>query len=109
MTTLWHVFCVLSAVVALVRHYLPPDLAQRFDEAADRALDAEIEKAKQAFTAPTGQDAIAQAIRDRELEVVPGLIQLLALQDPTAAQAVLDTVELARTMATAQEVSDVPR
>lgn len=58
--------------------------------------------AQREFTSEQILDAIAQAIRDRELEVVPGLVQLLALQDPAAAQAVLDTVELARVVAEAR-------
>lgn len=53
------------------------------------------------FTSDQITETIAIAIRDREFEVVPGLIRLLALQDPGRAQLILDTVDLARVIAKA--------
>lgn len=47
------------------------------------------------FTAEQITAGIAKAIKARDFEAVPGLIRLLALQDPDAAQSVLDAVELA--------------
>jgi hypothetical protein len=38
--------------------------------------------------------AVAYAIKTREFAAVPGLIRLLALQNPAAAQSVLDAIEL---------------
>lgn len=55
------------------------------------------------FTSDQITESIANAIRDRDLEVVPGLIRLLALQDPGRAQLILDTVELARIIAAASQ------
>lgn len=55
------------------------------------------------FTSDQISETIATAIRDRDLHVVPGLIRLLALQDPGRAQEVLDTVELARVLAKAEQ------
>lgn len=48
------------------------------------------------WTADEIEAGIAKAIGDRDLWVVPGLIRLLARQDPRRAQAVLDTIEIAR-------------
>lgn len=58
------------------------------------------------FTPDEIEAGIVRAIHDRELEIVPSLIKLLALQDPARAQAVLDTVKLARKLAADQ--TDVP-
>jgi hypothetical protein len=55
------------------------------------------------FTADQITESIANAIRDREFEVVVGLIRLLALQDPDRAQLILDTVEVARIIAKADQ------
>lgn len=52
-----------------------------------------------AFTPDQIVDGITQAIHDRELEVVPSLIKLLATQDPQRAQDVLDTIDLATVIA----------
>lgn len=51
------------------------------------------------FTPDQIVDGITQAIHDREFEVVPSLIQLLAVQDPQRAQDVLDTIDLAAVIA----------
>lgn len=62
------------------------------------------------FTSEQILDAIAEAIRARDLDAVPGLVALLAIQDPAAAQAVLDTVEAARMLtADRSEATRVPR
>lgn len=53
------------------------------------------------FTSDQITETIATAIRDREFEVVPGLIRLLAVQDPGRAQEVLDTFDLAQVIAKA--------
>jgi hypothetical protein len=48
---------------------------------------------------PTPDQIVAginQALADRELAIVPGLIRLLAVKDPHRAQAVLDAIEIAR-------------
>jgi hypothetical protein len=55
------------------------------------------------FTSDQITETIAHAIRERDFEVVPGLIRLLAVQDPGRAQDVLDTVEVARTIAKARQ------
>lgn len=66
--------------------------------------------ARHEFTSEQIQDTIAEAIRRRDLDVVPGLVRLLAIQDPAAAQAVLDSVELARRLTSHRpETTDVPR
>lgn len=44
------------------------------------------------FTADQIMDGIAGALRDRELEVIPGLLRLLAIQDPIRARQVLDAL-----------------
>lgn len=51
------------------------------------------------FTSDQITETIATAIRERDLDVVPGLIRLLALQDPGRAQEVLDTFEAAQVIA----------
>lgn len=48
-------------------------------------------------------ETIANAIRDREFDVVPGLIRLLALQDPGRAQEVLDTIQAGQIIAKAAQ------
>lgn len=53
------------------------------------------------FTSDQISETIAHAIRKRDFEVIPGLMRLLAVQDPTAAQAILDAVEVARVIAKA--------
>jgi hypothetical protein len=55
------------------------------------------------FTSDQITETIATAIRERDLDVVPGLIRLLALQDPGRAQLILDTVDLARVIAKARQ------
>lgn len=55
------------------------------------------------FTSDQITETIAGAIRDREFEVVPGLIRLLAVQDPDRAQEVLDTIEAAQVIAKADQ------
>lgn len=55
------------------------------------------------FTSDQISETIATAIRDREFEVVPGLIRLLAVQDPGRAQEVLDTIEAAQIIAKADQ------
>lgn len=42
--------------------------------------------------------AIEQALHDREVTVVPGLLMMLAVRDPRRAQEVLDTIELGITI-----------
>lgn len=42
------------------------------------------------FTPDQIEQGIASAVRDREFNVIPGLIKLLALKDPVRAQDVLD-------------------
>lgn len=44
--------------------------------------------------------AVASAIRDNRFDVIPGMIRVLALQSPDAAQALLDTIELGRSVGT---------
>lgn len=46
------------------------------------------------FTADQIADAISKALREHEVTVIPGLIKLLALKDPTRAQAIYDTIQL---------------
>ena len=46
------------------------------------------------FTSAQILDGINHAIKARDFEVIPSLLRLLAVQDPHAAQAVLDTVSL---------------
>jgi hypothetical protein len=55
------------------------------------------------FTSDEITETIANAIREHDFEVVPGLIRLLAVQDPGRAQLILDTVELARILAKARQ------
>lgn len=55
------------------------------------------------FTSDQITETIANAIRDRDLEVVPGLIRLLAIQDPGRAQEVLDTIQAAQIIAKASQ------
>lgn len=55
------------------------------------------------YTSDRITETIATAIRERDLHVVPGLIHLLALQDPGQAQDVLDTIEVARIIAKADQ------
>lgn len=48
---------------------------------------------------PTADEIVAgirQALADRELAIVPGLVRLLAVKDPHRAQAVLDAIEIAQ-------------
>ena len=47
----------------------------------------------EAYSADDIAAAIASAIRDRELEAVPGLIALLALRDPRRAEVVLECIK----------------
>ncbi len=51
------------------------------------------------FTPGQIEASIARAIRQREFEVVPSLIKLLAVQAPDRAQAVLDTLDAGLSMA----------
>lgn len=51
------------------------------------------------FTPEQILEGINRALRDRELYVIPGLIRLLAIQDPHKAQEVLDAIEIARAVA----------
>lgn len=46
------------------------------------------------FTPDQIVDGITHAIREREFDVVPSLIKLLAVQDPRRAQAVLNSIEV---------------
>jgi hypothetical protein len=55
------------------------------------------------YTSDQITETIAVAIRERDFEVVPGLIRLLAMQDPGRAQLILDTVEVARIIAKARQ------
>lgn len=55
------------------------------------------------FTPDEITEGIAQAIHDRQFDVVPGLIGLLAIQDPKRAQDVLDTFDLAKVIADARQ------
>jgi len=48
------------------------------------------------FTTEQILAGISHAIRERDFEVVPSLVKLLAAQDPRAAQGVLDAVSVAR-------------
>lgn len=54
--------------------------------------------ARHEFTPDEIVAGIQKALAERELEVVPGLIKLLAVQDPHRAQAILDWIEIARTV-----------
>jgi len=53
------------------------------------------------FTSDQITETIATAIRERDFEVVPGLVRLLALQDPNRAQEVLDTIQAGQIIAKA--------
>ncbi|WP_020658368.1 hypothetical protein [Amycolatopsis benzoatilytica] len=44
------------------------------------------------FTPDQIEHGIACAVRERNLDVIPGLVQLLAVQDPARAQTVLDAL-----------------
>jgi hypothetical protein len=55
------------------------------------------------FTADEIADAVAKAIHDHEFTVIPGLIRLLALNDPQRAQDILDTIELGLAIGAAHE------
>lgn len=46
------------------------------------------------YTSGQLYDAIISALQDGEVRAVPGLIRMLAVVDPHAAQEVLDTLEL---------------
>jgi len=46
------------------------------------------------FTADQIVQGIETALREREIDVIPGLIKLLAGKDPARAQAVYDTLQL---------------
>lgn len=50
------------------------------------------------FTPDQIEGAIAEAIRDRDFPAVVSLLKLLAVRAPDRAQAVLDTIEMARVM-----------
>lgn len=54
--------------------------------------------AKHEFTPEQIEQGIALALRDRELTVIPGLVKLLAVQDPVRAQRVLDALRGRYTM-----------
>ena len=45
------------------------------------------------FTPDQIEDAIAQAVRDREFSVIPSLVRLLAAQSPERAQRALDALQ----------------
>ena len=47
------------------------------------------------FTPDQITGGIAMAIRDRDLAVVPGLLKLLAVQDPARAQLIFDVIRIA--------------
>lgn len=53
------------------------------------------------FTVAQIEEAVRQAIKDRELEVIPGLITLMARQDPERALVLFDTLKLGIDVATA--------
>jgi len=46
------------------------------------------------FTSEQIMQGIAAAIREQNFKVVPGLIKLLALQDPQQAQVLLESMKL---------------
>jgi len=47
------------------------------------------------FTPDQIMEGIASALRERRLDVIPGLLKLLAVQDPDRAQSVLDAFDVA--------------
>ncbi|NUS59172.1 MAG: hypothetical protein HOV66_30590 [Streptomycetaceae bacterium] len=51
-----------------------------------------------AYTDEQLLDGIHAALDERDMAAAAGLIRLLAVQNPGAAQAILDAVELARTV-----------
>lgn len=55
------------------------------------------------FTSDQITESIAFAIRERDFVVVPGLVGLLALQDPDRALEVLDTFKLAQVIGKASQ------
>lgn len=46
------------------------------------------------YTADQIAAAIETALRDREVQVVPSLLKMLAVRDPQRAQAMLDTITM---------------
>lgn len=55
------------------------------------------------FTSDQIAETIAHAIQERDFDVIPALIRLLAIQDPGRAQDVLDTFDLAQIIAKASQ------
>lgn len=55
------------------------------------------------FTSDQIVQGIESALHDHEVTVVPGLIRLLAVQDPARAEAVLDTINLGIAISRAAE------
>lgn len=55
------------------------------------------------FTPDQIVQGIESALHDHEVAVVPGLIRLLAVQDPARAEALLDTIELGIAISRAAE------
>jgi hypothetical protein len=51
------------------------------------------------FTPDQIVEGIETALADHQVTVIPGLIKLLAVQDPRRAQQVLDTIETGLTIA----------
>jgi hypothetical protein len=48
---------------------------------------------KHEFTPDQIEHGIARAVQDREFDVIPGLVKLLAVQAPDRAQRVLDALQ----------------
>lgn len=61
------------------------------------------------FTPDQIVDAIVHALHEHDVKAVPGLIKLLALQDPRRAQDVLDTIKAGLAIARGDEVQVVLR